>query len=308
MGHDEVLAPGLAHDPGEGPVAVQIVPNLPPEGAQDVHGPCEVESCERVLGQADVGGQRPVAVDQVDHTVGKPRFAEHFHGVVGGQRLLFRGLPHHHVAHEGRSRGQVAGDCREVEGRDGQDEPLQGPIVQLVPCAPGREGLLLQDPLPEVDVVPEEVHELAGRVDLGLPDRLGLTENRSRVQGVPVGTADQFGRLQEDGGPLFEGGGGPVRCCGLGGLHGSLHVGGPSCLNPGDLLGVMVGGSLEEGVVPPHLLSADHHGRFGRFAFHGPEPVLQALPFGGSWSILEDGFIHRDGNWDAAVAHGIEPP
>jgi len=53
-----------------------------------------------------------------------------------------------------------------------------------------------------VNVEAEEVDELAGRVDLGLVDAFSLPQHGRRVEGVPVGTRNQVGGAEEDGGPI----------------------------------------------------------------------------------------------------------
>ncbi len=74
----------------------------------------------------------PVARHEVDEAVRESRLLEDLvDGVVGQDGGVAR-LPHHAVAHDGGRVRQVAGDGREVEGRDGGDEALQRAVAHQV--------------------------------------------------------------------------------------------------------------------------------------------------------------------------------
>ena len=123
-------------------------------------------------------------------------------GVGDGERVS--------VAHEGGGGGEVAADGREVEGGDRVDEALERTILGLVPHARARERLLGVELLRVGRVEAPEVDELAGGVDLGLEDGLGLPEHGGRVQGGPPRGGQQVRRLQEHRGPVFPGAARPL--------------------------------------------------------------------------------------------------
>src|SRR5215469_15110735 len=99
--------------------------------------------------------------------------------------LRRRRLPHHDVAGQGRCGRQVPGDRGEVERSYGQNEAFERPVFHPVPCAGAGLWLLFEQPAGEVDVVAPEVDQLAGGVDFGLVHRLGLAQDRGRVDGGP---------------------------------------------------------------------------------------------------------------------------
>ena len=83
-----------------------------------------------------------VSGHQVDHAGRQARRLEQAHDEVRGELLGVRRLPHHGVA-EQRGRGrQVAGDRGEVERRDREHEALERAVLQPVPAAGDRRGLL----------------------------------------------------------------------------------------------------------------------------------------------------------------------
>ena len=116
-----------------------------------------------------------------------------------------RRLPHHHVAEQRRRGRQVAGDRGEVERRDRQHEALERAVLEPVPRAGRGARLLGEQPPREVHVVPPEVDQLAGGVDLGLVHGLGLAEHRRGVDGRPPRPGEQVGGAQEDRGAVVEG-------------------------------------------------------------------------------------------------------
>ena len=100
--------------------------------------------------------------------------------------------------------GQVAADGREVERRDGVDEPLERPVIHPVPRARRRVGLLAVDPLGVVHVEPEEVDQLAGAVDLRLERGLALAQHGGGVEPLPGRRGQQVRGLEEDRGAVLE--------------------------------------------------------------------------------------------------------
>src|SRR2546427_2780837 len=115
---------------------------------------------------------------------------------------LFRS--HHGVAHDGRSGGQVTADRREVEGRNGIDEALQGTIVEVVPHCGDGQRLLGVDALRIVHVESKEIDQLAGRIDLRLMRGLRLAEHGRAVDDRAVPRGQEIRGLEKHGGPLLE--------------------------------------------------------------------------------------------------------
>ncbi len=184
----EVLAAGLAHHARVVPVPGDVLAHGPPQVLEGRGRPGEVDAGQVGVGQRDPGHRLPVPGDQVDHSGRQPGRFEQAHRVVRGQLLGRRRLPHHHVAEQGRSGRQVAGDRGEVERGDGQHESLERAVLHPVPAAGRRFRLLAEDLPGVVDVVPPEVDHLAGRVDLRLVRRLGLAEDGGGVHGGAPGS------------------------------------------------------------------------------------------------------------------------
>ena len=129
-----------------------------------------------------VADRRSWPVDEVDDAVRQPGLLEQAHdevrGVGGGRRRL----PDDRVAHQRRRGREVAADGREVERADGEDEALERAVLQPVPDARRRHGLLRVDARQVVGVEAPEVDQLGGGVDLGLVRGLRLVEHRGGVR------------------------------------------------------------------------------------------------------------------------------
>ena len=202
VGDDEVLAAGLADEPGIAAVGGEVVGDALPELLEDPGRAGEVDAGELGVGEHDLGDRDAVAGDQVEHAGRQAGRLEQPHREVGRELLGRRGLPHDDVAHERGRERQVAGDGGEVERRDRVDEALERAVVEPVPDAGARRRLLLEQPPAEGDVEAEEVDQLAGRVDLRLVRRLGLAEHGRRVEPVAPRAGQQVGGLEQDRGPL----------------------------------------------------------------------------------------------------------
>ena len=148
---------------------------------------------------------RPLPVTMLITPGGSPAASSSAHQVVRGQLLGGGRLPDHDVAEQGGGGRQVAGDRGEVERRDRQHESLERAVLEPVPRAGRRPRLLGQQPPGVVHVVPPEVDQLAGRVDLGLVGGLGLAEHGGGVDGGAPRPGQQVGGAQEDGGAVVEG-------------------------------------------------------------------------------------------------------
>jgi hypothetical protein len=246
-------------------------------------------------------------VDEVDDPVGQAGSPEDLHGVVGRQRLLLGRLPHHGVAEHRWRRREVAGDGREVERGDGQHEALEGPVVEPVPLAGGGAWLLLVEPLGVVDVEAQEVDQLAGCVDLGLVDRLRLTEDRGGVDRVALLPGEQVGCPQEHRGPVLEPHGGPVRLGRDRRVDGPLHVLAGGGVDLGELEVVAVGGADHERLAGAGLLPVDDAGRVDALLGHRRDPGLERRPFGGAGRVAADRLVRGFGDAEGAVGHRRAP-
>ena len=246
------------------------------------------------MGQRDPGHRLPVAGDQVDHSWRQPGRLEQAHRVVRGQLLGRRRLPHHHVAEQGGRGRQVARDRGEVERGDGQHEALERAVLHPVPDAGRRFRLLAEDLPGVVDVVTPEVDQLAGRVDLRLVGRLGLAEDGGGVDGGTPRPGQQFGRLEEDRGPVVEVQRAPAggRLLGRVDRGGHVHVGGVAVLAE-DVFGVVRLDHVDQVALGHLLAAADGHGEFGLLAGEFLDLALQRGPLVAARLVLPDRLVDR---------------
>ena len=148
-----------------------------------------------------------------------------------------------------------------------------------------------------MDVVPPEVDQLAGGVDLRLERRLGLAEHGGRVDGLPPGPGEQVSGPQEDRRPVVVG----QRPPGRRRLQGSLDRG----------LDVLVGGVVQlpeyvlvvvrlddvDGLAPAGPLApADRHGQLRALAGQFLDLLFKRGAFRASGRISPDWLVagHRD--------------
>ncbi|KAI3479488.1 hypothetical protein L1887_58446 [Cichorium endivia] len=239
--HVEVLAAGLADEARVAAVLVEVVADLLPELAEDVGGAGEVEAGELAVvdGGADdlLGG----AGDELDDAVRETGLAEDLVGDVVRVDRHGRGLPDDDVAdHGGRADEVTGGDGEEVEGRDGEHKALERAVLGAVPGVGRALGRLGRVQLLDVLCAEaEEVADLCGGVDLGLPHVLALAEHGSGEHLVSVLGRDEVGCLEEDGGAVVPGHGDDGRKgAGTGnGKAQGMMVGGERCRS-GDLLAI----------------------------------------------------------------------
>ena len=92
------------------------------------------------------------------------------------------------------------------------------------------DGLLSIQLLGVVDVEAEEVSQLGGRIDLGLPGILALAKHGDGHDVVAVLGGDEVGRLEEDGSSVGEGEGFPGWLGGQGGVDGLGDVRRSGCI------------------------------------------------------------------------------
>ena len=263
-----------------------------------------MQAREALMVQDDPAHEGAAAGDEVDDPVGKPRLLVDLHQVVVGEHRGGGRLPHHRVAHEGRGSGQVRADGGEVEGRDGEDEALQGPVVDPVPGVHRGVGLVLVDLLHEGDVVAEEVRGLASGVDLSLVGVLGLVQHGGRVEPIAVAVRDEAGDLVEDGRPVLPGGGLPGLLGLQGRIDGQADLRLPGLVVVAEHVLVLVGADHPLGLPGADLLAADDE---GDLELRGVLPLqlgLQQSPLRGSRGIGLDRLVVGGGDLEEGVGHG----
>ena len=251
-----------------------------------------------------VGDLQPVSGEHVDHPGRHPGLLEQLHREVRGELLGGRGLPDDRVAHQRRSRGQVAGDRGEVERRDRVDEPLQRAVVGAVPDALAVGDRLVGEDLPRVvHVEAPEVDQLARSVDLRLPDRLRLAQHRRRVEPGTPGTGQQVGGLEDDAGAVVEGHRPPAGSSVTRGADRGLRVPPRRVLQHAEHAGVLVRldhGDL--GTTAHHLPPADRGGQVERGRCEVGELGLDRDALGAARGVVEVGLVDRSG-WCADRVH-----
>jgi hypothetical protein len=84
MDEDEVLASGLSHDARVGLVLLDVLPERHPHIVKDFRRAGEVDSGEARLIHHRASDFSARARDEVDDSVGKPRFLEELHQVIAG--------------------------------------------------------------------------------------------------------------------------------------------------------------------------------------------------------------------------------
>jgi len=163
-----------------------------------------VHAGEVTVHQRHVADRGSVAGHEVDHPGGQTGGLEQAHRVMRGELLGRPGLPHHGGAYEGGRRREVAGDGGEVEGADGEHEALERTVVEPVPRPGSRLGLYGAHLGGEGHVEAPEVHELTGRVDLGLLHHTNGDRLDNRPENLELWSSWQprdSGRLARSRGP-----------------------------------------------------------------------------------------------------------
>ena len=250
---------------------------------------------------ADVGAAAGDHVDDAGREAGR---LEQLHDVVGREERRRRGLPQDRVAHQRGRRREVAGDAREVERGDGEDEPFERAVLDLVPLAGRRERLVLVDLPHEVDVVAEEVDQLAGGVDLGLERVLALAEHGGGVERVAPRAFEEVGGAEEDGGAVVPVHPHPVVPGLDGGFDGAVHLGLAALVLDAEDAAVLVRGD-DLGRAPGlDALAADHGGDVDRLLAHLHEAGAERGALGAAGGVGADGLVDGDGRGEDGVRHG----
>ncbi len=153
-----------------------------------------------------------------------------------------------------------------------------------------------------MDVEAPEVHQLAGRVDLGLLGGLGLAEHRGGGDGLAPGARQQVGGLEQDRGAVVEGHRAPGRGGGQGGVDGVLGVlAGGVGVRTDDGLVVVRLHDVEALAAAHPLLAVDGHRQVDRVAGQLLELRLQAGALRGTGGVAVHRLVVRGGD----VGHGV---
>ena len=115
MGKDEILSSGLADQSRIGAVALDVLANQCPHAAEHLGGSGEMETCHSRIGQYIAAYIGSPAGNEVDNAGRKSCLLKKSHEVVVGERRGLGRFPNDGVAHDGRSRRQVAADGCKVK-------------------------------------------------------------------------------------------------------------------------------------------------------------------------------------------------
>jgi hypothetical protein len=122
----EVLAARLTHDAGIAliPAGGDALGDGAVELAEDGRAACEVERGEFLVGQHDACDFLRVPGDELDDVLREPCFEKDVVEEPIRRNRGVRGFPHYHVPHQRRRPGEIACNCRKVEGRNRIHEAL----------------------------------------------------------------------------------------------------------------------------------------------------------------------------------------
>ena len=289
VGHDEVLAARLAHEPRVRPIRAEPLAHSRPQRPKDLGGAREVEARELRVVERRVRDLGRVAGDEVDHPRRQAGLLQQLVGEVARENGMGRRLPQHTTAHQRRKPREVAANRREVERTHGVDEPLQRPVVQPVPLPSGRGRLVVVDRFGEVSAPAVEVHQLARRVDLGLVRRLALAQHRRGVEDRPPLGRQQVRRLQEDGRSILPRPRRPLPARFRRLVDRLRRFRSASLVPDAQVQSVVVGSG--DGLRPAgaDLSAPDHQRNVRRPVRHVLQSGLQSGPFGGPGGVGVDG-------------------
>lgn len=208
------------------------------ELAEDGGAAGVVKGSKLLVLEDDLGDLNGVTRNELDNVLGEAGLKEDLVDEPVGSNSEITGLPDNDVAEQSRGTRQVTSNGSEVEGAHGVDETLERSVLETVPDTRRvMLGLGVVELLSIVNVEAEEVSQLGGRVDLGLPGVLALAEHGGGHNLIAVLCRDEVGGLEKDGGAVGKGerlpgwlggessidggrdvsvGGGVVRCDGCG--------------------------------------------------------------------------------------------
>ena len=128
-----------------------------------------------------------VHIDQVDYAIRYAGLFEYFHKYLGGIDLGVGHLPHDGISHQRGWCRQVACNGCKVEGSQGKNEALEGPLLQSIPNPCSGNGRLLGIDFAHVfHIEAEEVNKFTCRINFCLKGIFGLSKHGSCIDSGTV--------------------------------------------------------------------------------------------------------------------------
>ena len=100
MGHHEVLAARLSHDPRIGLISVDLTADLFPEPLENRGGAGVVDAGKVGMRKYDLTGDRAGNEDQIHHTIRQSGCFEDLHDDLSAVDLCVGWFPHGHISHQ----------------------------------------------------------------------------------------------------------------------------------------------------------------------------------------------------------------
>ena len=247
------------------------------------------------VGESDLGDRGAVAGDEVDDARRHARGLEQLHQVVRREHRARRRLPHHGIPHQRWGSRQVCGDRREVERRDGVNEPFECAVLQAVPCRVVAERLLGTQFLREVRIEAPEVDDLACRIDLCLKHGLRLSKHRRRVDGVSPRHGEQLRGSKQHRSSILERPARPLAVRGERRVDRLVHQLRRRFVKDAEHVLVIVWHHGQRGVPRADLCTADHERYLDLLERHCVEPRLQGGALRGARRVGTNRFVDRRG-------------
>ena len=133
MGEHEVLATSFADKARVGRVRVDRAADRPPKTLIGNGRAAEVDACQSSMTYRDLTHGHTITGHEIDHAGRQARCFEQSHRPVRGKLLGRRRFPYDNVSQQRRRGRQVAGNRREIERGDRQDESFKRSVVRPVP-------------------------------------------------------------------------------------------------------------------------------------------------------------------------------
>src|SRR6185503_3067310 len=166
-------------------------------------------------------------------------------------------------------------------------------ILELVPDARARPGLLAVQLLGIGHVVSPEIDQLACRIDFRLKHGLRLPEHRRGIHRRPPRRGEQLRRFQQNGGAIFELPARPLLARGERGLDGHLHVLRLGHVVVGEHVLVLERHYGLTGLARPDFLAADDERDLDALLRHRREPRLELGFLRRTGRVRANGLVHR---------------
>lgn len=204
----EVLATSLTDDSGVGSESAlsDTIADGTIQLTENSSATSVVQGSEFLVCEDSLGHLHRVTGNKLDDILGKTGLDQDLvHEPAGGNGVV-TGLPDNNVTQQSRGTSQVSGNGREVEGGHGVHETLERAVLRSVPDSGSVVlGLLSVQLLGVGNAEAEEISQLSGGVDLGLPGILALAKHGGGHDIIAVLGGDQVGSLEKDGSTIRKG-------------------------------------------------------------------------------------------------------